>query len=222
MNADLSQLLGQPAAQLSLQPQGSAVLIIDVQNDMCSANGIYAQNGLECPSISPMLKPLRNFLEACRKLKVTLINVRTEYACDEEGRPIHAALHLENRPFLKEGGLRPDTWGAQTVEHLPTPDHEIVKDFSFSSFFRTDLEPLLRQLRIKTLVLTGIYTNYCVQSTAMDAYQRNFRVAVIHDLVTAWDKDVELGSLKTLSGFAHVIKSSEALHLLENEGRNSR
>ena len=208
-----------PEAPLNLRSQGSAVLIIDVQNDMCSPDGVYARHGLECPSIPPLLGPLGDLLGSCRRLGVRLINVRTEYECDESGNPLQAVLHFEKRPFLKKEGLRPGTWGAQTVEGLPPPDDEILKGFSFSSFYRTNLENLLRELDIETLILTGIYTNYCVQATAMDAYQRNFRVVVAHDMMTTWDPEVGRGALKTLSTFADVIGAEEVLRHLGKVGQ---
>ena len=52
-----------------LEPQSTAVLIIDVQNDFCLPEGIYARNGLACPSIPALLEPLRDFLVAAREAR---------------------------------------------------------------------------------------------------------------------------------------------------------
>ncbi len=214
MNDEFHQAVGDfPAVPLKLEPQSTAVLIIDVQNDFCLPEGVYARNGLACPSISALLEPLRDFLVAARKARARLINIRTVYECDASGNPLEAGLHLESRPFLRKEGLRPGSWGAATVDLLPEPDDEVVK-VRFSSFLGTPLEELLRSLDIETVVLTGVYTNHCVQATAFDAYQRDFRVVMAHDLMTTWNPEVHRGVLKGLSGFTNVTNSESVLESL--------
>ncbi len=160
MNDPFRQAVGDfPRSPLTLRPESTAVLLIDVQNDFCAPEGIYARNGLECPGIPPLLGPLAEFLAASKQSGARLINVRTEYACGPDGAPLEAGLHLESRPFLKEDGLRPGSWGARTAEEegFSGFDLEIVK-VRFSSFFGTDLEEQLRALNIETVILTGVYT----------------------------------------------------------------
>jgi ureidoacrylate peracid hydrolase len=213
MNDSFRQAVGDfPRIPLTLRPESTAVLLIDVQNDFCAPEGIYARNGLECPGIPALLGPLAEFLAASKQSGARLINVRTEYACGPDGAPVEAGLHIESRPFLKEDGLRPGSWGARTVEGegFSGFDLEIVK-VRFSSFFGTDLEERLRALNIETVILTGVYTNYCVQATAFDAYQRNFRVVMAHDMMTTWDAEVHTGVLKGLSGFTNVLSAREIL-----------
>lgn len=215
VSEDFRQSVGEfPTVPLKLRPESSAVFLIDVQNDFCLPEGVYARHGLECPGIPALLKPLQDFLSACTKLGVRLINVRTVYECGPDGAPLEAGLHLENRPFLKREGLRPGSWGAETVDGFPPPDHEVLK-VRFSSFHGTDLEGLLRSLEVETVILTGVYTNYCVQATAFDAYQRNFRVVMAHDMMTTWDPEVHRGVLKGLSGFANVLSGEEVLECLK-------
>ena len=134
----------------------------------------------------------------------------------QAGIPLEAGLHLESRPFLRKEGLRPGSWGAETVDLLPEPDDEVVK-VRFSSFLGTPLEKLLRSLDIETVVLTGVYTNHCVQATAFDAYQRDFRVVMVHDMMTTWDPEVHRGVLKGLSGFTHVTSSESVLESLRGQ-----
>ncbi len=150
MNDSFRQAVGDfPRIPFTLRPESTAVLLIDVQNDFCAPEGIYARNGLECPGIPALLGPLAEFLAASKQSGARLINVRTEYACGPDGAPVEAGLHIESRPFLKEDGLRPGSWGARTVEGegFSGFDLEIVK-VRFSSFFGTDLEERLRALNI--------------------------------------------------------------------------
>lgn len=211
MKKEFRQAVGDfPEIPLKLESQSTAVLIIDVQNDFCLSDGVYSRNGLACPSIPDMLEPLRSFLVEMKGMGVRLINIRTVYECDESGSPLEAGLHLDSRPFLREEGLRPGSWGAETVDGLSDFDDEIVK-VRFSSFFGTSLEALLKHHNIETVVLTGVYTNYCVQATAFDAYQRNFQVVMAHDMMTTWDPDVHRGVLKGLSGFTNVTSAESIL-----------
>jgi ureidoacrylate peracid hydrolase len=76
------------------------------------------------------------------------------------------------------------------------------------------LDNLLRELKSETVILTGVYTNYCVQATAFDAYQRNFRVVMAHDMMTTWDSEVHRGVLKGLTGFTNVLSAEDILESL--------
>ena len=65
MNDSFRQAVGDfPRIPLTLRPESTAVLLIDVQNDFCAPEGIYARNGLECPGIPALMGPLAEFLAA--------------------------------------------------------------------------------------------------------------------------------------------------------------
>lgn len=67
----------------------------------------------------------------------------------------------------------------------PTKKDFIIKKDKYSSFYKTKLDSLLRKLKVKNLILTGMATNWCVLSTALDAYYRGYKTILLKDCVTA-------------------------------------
>lgn len=74
------------------------------------------------------------------------------------------------------------TWGAQIVDdlHHDETDHYLTKR-RFSAFFATDLDLLLRELDVRTAIITGVMTNICVRATVHDASFHGYRVIVPSD-----------------------------------------
>src|SRR5207237_9608919 len=101
------------AARWSLVPGGTAVLVIDPQNDFLHEDGWYAQKGIDIGHMRRVIEPTKELLEAARAKGVPVIWTRHGYADAAEAGPF-----LELRPFLEEGGLRRDTWGWEIYGEL--------------------------------------------------------------------------------------------------------
>jgi nicotinamidase-related amidase len=100
-------------------------------------------------------------------------------------------------------------------EIFPLPQEKIVKKHRYSAFYNTDLEIVLRCLGIKDLVISGIMTNLCCESTARDAYFRDFKVFFLMDGTGTVNEDLHLSSLKNLAfGFADVCSVKRILEML--------
>ncbi len=78
------------------------------------------------------------------------------------------------------------TKGAEVIPQLkPATGDYVLEKRTYSSFFETGLDPLLRKLRVDTIVLTGLYTNVCLQHTAADAFFKGYRIVVLKDATEA-------------------------------------
>jgi nicotinamidase-related amidase len=90
-------------------------------------------------------------------------------------------------------------------ELAPMPGEKVVLKHRYSAFYNTDLETVLRCLKVEDLVVTGIMTNMCCESTARDAYYRDYRVFFPADATGSITEEMHLASLLNLAfGFAHV------------------
>ena len=84
------------------------------------------------------------------------------------------------RPFLKDGGLRRDSWGYRIYDDLKTRDEDwYVEKTRLSAFYNTNLEGVLRTLDADTVLFAGVLTNQCVAATSKDAMFRDFKPIVI-------------------------------------------
>jgi len=97
----------------------------------------------------------------------------------------------------------------------PRPNEKVIFKHRYSAFYNTDLETVLRCLKVEDLVITGIMTNLCCESTARDAYYRDYKVFFLADVTGSVSEEMHLASLLNLAfGFAFVTTAKEILQEL--------
>jgi nicotinamidase-related amidase len=157
------------------------VLVIDMINDFVT--GVFKNERAE--RIIPNVKNLLNFFRR-NKIPVVYINDAHLPDVDTEFRvwPRHAVV---------------GTWGAQVVDELrPEKGDYVLRKRRYSAFQGTGLEHLLRELKVDTLILTGVVTDICVQHTAADAFFRGYKIIVPEDCVEAVDEETQKAALNYL------------------------
>ena len=102
-------------------------------------------------------------------------------------------------------------------------EYRVVKH-KYDAFFETDLDSILRNKRIKTIIIVGTATNVCCESTARSGFFRDYQVAFPSDCNASFDEGMHQASLKTIDMFfGRVMTSDELLDEMRNElGRNDR
>lgn len=97
----------------------------------------------------------------------------------------------------------------------PLSHEKIVYKHRYSAFYNTDLETILRCLKIEDLVVSGIMTNMCCESTARDAYYRDYRIFFLADGTGSINEEMHLASLLNLAfGFAFVTTAQDIVQQL--------
>ena len=190
----------------------TAVMVIDMQNAFCSDKAT-AVSGRNNSAIRAMIPRLQNFLAQVRQKNITIVFVR---AVMEEGDFSNPMKELGIRHYGPEVAycLR----GAPETEFIPeiqpAANEIVIEKTRYSAFLKTALDDRLRGLGIATLVVTGVGTNVCVETTCRDAYMRDYYVVVPSDLVASIDQSLHEGSLRNLDRyFATVTSSAEILRL---------
>ncbi len=186
----------------AFEASSSALLVLDMQNFF-----LGRKSHAFVPSARVILPIVRGLIEAFR----------------EAGRPVvftrHSLLAKENagmmgrfwRDVVREG--TPESAIVQELE--PTGDDIVIRKSRYSAFFGTDLENALHKEHVSTLVLTGVITHLCCESTARDAFMRDFEVYAVADCMASWTEDLHLSSLKSLSdGFAIIVTAEDILDSL--------
>ncbi|HDL50724.1 MAG TPA: cysteine hydrolase [Firmicutes bacterium] len=112
------------------------------------------------------------------------------------------------------------TWGSEIVDELsPRPSDYLIDKRTYSGFFKTDLELLLKKLEIEAVILTGVSTNICVQHNAADLFFRGYSIIVASDGTAAFteeDHNTSLKYMETVYG-AKILKTDDILEMLEEE-----
>jgi nicotinamidase-related amidase len=132
------------------------------------------------------------------------------------GRPVLFTRHVHHPDDL-DIGIMGWWWEGRCLEGsqeseihpdlTPLAGEKVVFKHRYSSFYNTDLETVLRCLKVEDIVISGVMTNMCCESTARDAYYRDYRVFFPADGTGAIDEKMHVASLLNLSyGFAFVTR----------------
>ncbi len=190
-------------------PGQTALLMIDVQKDFCDADGAMARRGEGIEDIQAALPAMRGLMAAARAAGVKVIHVRAEYGiADASEVSIASGIHAGARACCMPG-----TDGANFVAGMePLVNEAVIVKHRFSAFVNTALPWLLRASGVRNLVVAGVATQCCVESTVRDACLQDFHVTVASDCVRARDRMRHLhdASLETMGlYFAAVVGSNE-------------
>jgi isochorismate hydrolase len=94
----------------------------------------------------------------------------------------------------------------------PEPGEHVLRKSRYSAFIGTDLEGRLRSLDIERILITGVMTHLCCETTARDAFMRDFDVFIVIDGTASKSEDLHTASLRTLAdGFAIPVTTEEVL-----------
>lgn len=211
-----------------LSPENVALLLIDFQNDFCAAEGATGRTGASMRMIDAAVHRTRDLLRSARENGIFVVHVRAEYGkpwrsasspyrFPVEGRreaavwTASASDMSTNRLFQEEETevCRTGTWGAEFVEGLrPEPGEAVITKHRFGAFASTGLDQLLRAQRLSSLVVAGVTTNCCVETTAREAVMREFNLIVVEDCVGVKDHlaDLHQATLEALGTYFGLVR----------------
>lgn len=186
-------------------PDRTALLVIDMQNGFCHPKGSFASLGLDIAMCNAAIPSCAHLVQSAHEARVPVIFTRYVYRPDYRDGGV---LVQEILPALADSkSLAAGSWDAELVDELvPTADDFVVEKNRYSAFYGTGLEPILTSLGVRSLVLCGVTTNMCVETTARDASQRDYRVFVVSDATGELDRARHDMSLATVGfGFGAVV-----------------
>lgn len=188
------------------RPERSALLIVDVQNDFCASGGYFGRIGARLDMIHAAVDRLKALLPAARAAGVLPVFIRTIY--DEPF--VSAAMRARPAEFPPDLCLS-NAWGSELFELALEPSDLVVTKHRFSGFIGTDLSSILESRGITSLILTGVATNVCVESTARDGFMLDYHVMMLSDCSAADDLRMHEASLENIDRWFGVVGSSTEL-----------
>lgn len=179
----------------------NAVLVIDVVKDFTDPAGKVPH-----PQAAGIVPHIDAFVRDARAHNALIIWVIDQH---RQGKP---DWELENvRDHCTEG-----TPGVELAPPLaPQPQDYVINKRRYSAFFATDLDLILRDNHVDTVVLTGTKTNVCIRATAQDAFQRNYRVLVPRECVSTDKEHLQIANLEDINSYmGRVLPVAEVLAVL--------
>jgi len=196
--------------EAKIAPQVAALVIIDVQNDYCHDDGALSKIGRNVGVIRQMVPRLQDVLKEARQAGVQVIHVRM--AMSDITKSEAYLEHRIRRTGADTKVCEEGTWGAEFYLIHPQPGEPIVTKHQYSPFVESNLESLLKSRGIKTVILSGVTTDVCIESTARDAYMRNYHVVFLSDCTGVDNPVVQKATLERIDRyFGHVVSSEEVV-----------
>ncbi|MGP7817992.1 cysteine hydrolase family protein [Niallia sp. 01092] len=192
----------------------AALIIVDVQNDFCHKEGSLAKQGLDVSMVDKMLPSLKKLIIELKDLHVPIIYVQTIHEDCTDSVTWKKRLKDKSQADV----CRKDTWGAGFYEIAPDQKDIVVVKHRYSAFIHTRLDSVLRSMKIETLLMAGVSTNVCVESTARDGFMLDYDIIFLSDCTAAFSKEAHDMTLQNIDQFFGMVASSEdvIIHAKQN------
>jgi ureidoacrylate peracid hydrolase len=188
-----------------LHPAHAALIVVDMQNDFCAVGGyLQRERGYDVSAIPGIAANIQGLLAAARATGLAVVWLRSIY----DFKYLTAA-HIAKR--VTEGCCMEGSWGADFFELRPAAGELIVDKHHFSGFHDTVLDRELRHRGISTLVMTGVATNVCVDSTLREGFFLGYNIVLAEDCVGSNSRAGHEGTLATVRNNIGTVISSTAL-----------
>lgn len=204
MADDLLTTIAQKAA-----PQHAALLVIDVQNDFVAENGFFHRVGADLGPIQRAVPPLLRLIDKAREAGVFVVFVQAIYDPEHVSAPMRERNARRGMPIPR---CITGSWGADFYGVRPLPSEPVVIKHRYSAFTNPELKSLLDSRDIRSLLLTGVSTDTCVESTGRDFYFADYYVTLVADCCAAAserDHSVALGRFDR--DYGAVVNSADVL-----------
>lgn len=188
-----------------MENKKTAILVVDMLND-------FVTGALKCDRGLAIVPNVARLLDAARRNGVAVI-----FCNDAHVKDVDHELKLWGDHAIV------GTFGAQVIPELKLCDADyVVPKRRYSGFFHTDLDLLLRELGIDTVIMTGLHTHMCVRHTSADAYCLGYNVAVATDATDSFTQEDYDGGIKYLKAVygAETYTVDELVKIFESSRAN--
>jgi ureidoacrylate peracid hydrolase len=216
-----------------IDPAHAALIVIDMQNDFCARGGMMDQEGADISAVQAMAERLPNLIESARGAGALVVFIRNVYTTE---RNIYLSdvwleqmLRRRGESYTKRDVCGAESWeGDFYGEIRPRPAEPIVTKHRYGAFHNTDLDTILRVHGIRTVVLTGVATNACVDTTAREAFVRDYYVLLTSDGTACYSEQAQEATLQTLDKYfgqvvtVHEVSEMWSRHTADPAARHER
>ena len=215
------ELPAEPSS-LSLDLERTALIVVDMQNAFASPGGMLDLAGIDVRPARGVIANAALVCEASRQASVPVVYLTIGYppdlstagGVDSPNPQKELALCLmRERPELRGKLLTFGTWDFQIVDELaPRPEDVVIVKSRYSGFHGTSLDSVLRSRGIRNLLMVGIASNVCVESTLRDAYFLEYWPVLVADAtMAAGPAEVQAATIFNVRTFFGWVTNSEDL-----------
>lgn len=186
---------------LPFSPSQSALLVLDMQNYFLDPS-----SHAFIPSAAAILPNICALVQAYRSRRLPIIFTRHLNSEQDAGMMSRWWRDL----------IRPESPLSQITSSLDAADDPVILKSQYDAFYKTPLEDTLRRLGARQVLICGVMTHLCCETTARSAFSRGFEVFFLVDATAAYNAEFHQASLLNLAhGFATLLLSGEVLAACE-------
>jgi isochorismate hydrolase len=186
-------------ARFKFIPSSSALLVIDMQQYF-----LKEESHAFIPSSKAIVPNIRKLINTFRSNNLPVIFTR--HSLKEDEQP--GIMGKWWGDFIKEESVLSDI----VTSMSPLSSEVVIRKTRYSVFHGTELESLLKQKNVRSVVITGVMTHLCCETAAREAFTRDYEVFFVVDGTATQNEELHLSSLRTLShGFSIPITTEEIL-----------
>jgi len=203
----------------ALEPARTALLMIDMQRDFLEPGGFGAALGNDVSRLRTAIAPCRTLLDIAREIGLFVIHAREGHRADLSDAP---PAKLERSPPEKRIGacgpmgrilVRGEPGHDIIPELAPLPGEPVIDKPGKGAFYQTDLDLMLRNRGIASLIVGGVTTEVCVHTTIREANDRGYRCLVPGDACASYFPEFHEVGLRMIAAqggiFGCVTTSAE-------------
>ena len=196
----------------------TAMIVVDMQNDFVASGA-----AMETPAARAVVPKLADALKICRDAGIKVIYTAHVHCRDGSDMGLFDDLHppIANREALVDGTRGVDIY----TELAPAPGEHVIKKHRYSGFFGTDLDIILSEWGVDTVIISGTTTENCCHATARDAMFRNYRVVFLSDATATYNyPDRGFGTLPAaeIHHATLVILAASTAHVMSVKDMSAR
>ena len=213
-------------APITVDPEATALLLIDMQRDFLEPGGFGAALGNDVTALRSIVEPCRRLLGAVRAAGLTVIHTREGHRPDmSDAPPAKVARGAPSRRIGDQGPmgriLIRGEGGHEIIPELaPIPGEPVIDKPGKGAFYQTDLELMLGNLGVATLLVCGVTTEVCVHTTVREANDRGYRCIAIADCCASYFPEFHEVGLRMIAAqggiFGWVAASASILSALRS------
>ena len=207
--------------EIEFDPKSTALLIIDMQRDFVMPGGFGEALGNDVTPLQATIAPTARVLEAARKRGMLVIHTREGHRPDLTDCPPSKLVRGRGKIRIGDPGpmgrilVRGEVGHDIVPELYPRPGEPVIDKPGKGAFYATDLELILRDRGIKTLIVCGVTTEVCVNTSVREANDRGYECVVLSDCVGSYFPAFQKSALEMIKAqggiFGWVSDSRRAL-----------
>lgn len=180
-----------------------------MQNDFCHHDGLFGKLGADMRAVQAAARRICELLPRAREAGVPVIFVTMEHD------PLtNSAAWNQRYAVPRKDACVAGTWGAELYEVRPLPGEPVVVKHRYSPFVGSNIQYLLRARERKSLLVTGVASNICVESVLRDGFMHDYHVVLVEDCAGAYSGEAHRSTVENTRAFlGRVVDSATLLRL---------